>query len=144
MTALLWPKTYSERILHPSHHTRLRCPSRLYNTLQKTRKFKKMFQKSIMTISESCDTLSPVFSQVWKGRKSERMTNIKLPVVIVLKRSWPAVSQICNLIRLPSSSVIVLILKSMPMVLMKLGVKESSENLNNRQLLPTPNASKKI
>ena len=34
------------------------------------------------------------------------------PVVIVRKRSWPAVSQICSLIRLPSSSI-VLILKSM-------------------------------
>lgn len=34
-----------------------------------------------------------------------------LPVVIVRNRSWPAVSQICSLIRLPSSSM-VLILKS--------------------------------
>ena len=33
------------------------------------------------------------------------------PVVIVRNRSWPAVSQICNLTRLPSSSM-VLILKS--------------------------------
>lgn len=35
-----------------------------------------------------------------------------LPVVIVRNRSWPAVSQICSFIRLPSSSM-VLILKSM-------------------------------
>ena len=35
-----------------------------------------------------------------------------LPVVIVRNRSWPAVSQICSLIRFPSSSM-VLILKSM-------------------------------
>lgn len=36
---------------------------------------------------------------------------IIIPVVIVRKRSWPAVSQICSLIRFPSSSI-VLILKS--------------------------------
>jgi hypothetical protein len=32
----------------------------------------------------------------------------------------------------------VLILKSIPMVVMKLVVKESSENLRRRQLFPTP------
>lgn len=68
------------------------------------------------------------------------------------------VSQICNLIRFPSSSI-VLILKSIlqisamkirscrneqderevyPIVVMKLVVNESSENRSNKQLLPTP------
>jgi len=44
---------------------------------------------------------------------------------MVRKRSWPAVSQICSLTRLPFSSI-VLILKSMPMVVMKEDWKESS------------------
>lgn len=49
----------------------------------------------------------------------------------------PAVSQIWSLMRLPSSSM-VRILKSIPMVVMKDGVKESSEKRSNRQDLPTP------
>ena len=60
-----------------------------------------------------------------------------LPVVMVRKRSCPAVSQICNLIRLPSNSI-VRILKSIPIVVMKEGVNESSEKRSNKQLLPTP------
>lgn len=56
---------------------------------------------------------------------------------MVRKRSWPAVSQICSLTRLPSSSM-VLILKSMPMVVMNDGVKESSLKRNRQQDLPTP------
>ena len=44
-----------------------------------------------------------------KDLKQREIKN--LPVVIVRNLSWPAVSQICNLIRLPSSSI-VLILKS--------------------------------
>jgi hypothetical protein len=56
---------------------------------------------------------------------------------MVLKRSWPAVSQICNLTRLPSSSI-VLILKSMPMVVMKEGVKESSLKRSKQHDFPTP------
>ena len=96
---------------------------------------------------------------------------------MVRKRSWPAVSQICSLMRLPSNSI-VLILKSIlhktsieisggehitntafpldvgrhdeqlnnlhetnetyPIVVIKLVVKEPSENRNRRQLLPTP------
>ena len=85
------------------------------------------------------------------------------PLVMVRKRSWPAVSQICNLIHLLSSRIF-LILKSIlwegkaslsmsftdtvqhahdslcryPIVVMKLEVKESSENRSRRQLLPTP------
>lgn len=46
-------------------------------------------------------------------------------------------TQICSLIRLPSSSI-VLILKSMPMVVIKDGVKESSEKRKRRQDFPTP------
>jgi hypothetical protein len=45
-----------------------------------------------------------------KGEKEKRKKK-KIPVVIVRNRSWPAVSQICSLIRFPSSSM-VLILKS--------------------------------
>lgn len=56
---------------------------------------------------------------------------------MVRKRSCPAVSQICNLTRLPSSSI-VLILKSMPIVVMKEGVKESSLKRSKQQDLPTP------
>ncbi len=56
---------------------------------------------------------------------------------MVRKRSWPAVSQICSLTRLPSSSM-VLILKSMPMVVMKDGVNESSLKRSRQQDLPTP------
>ena len=56
---------------------------------------------------------------------------------MVRKRSCPAVSQICSLTRLPSSSI-VRILKSMPMVVMKEGVKLSSLNLNKQHDLPTP------
>lgn len=57
--------------------------------------------------------------------------------MIVLKRSCPAVSHICSFTRLPSSSM-VRILKSMPMVVMNEGVKESSLNRNKQQDLPTP------
>lgn len=57
--------------------------------------------------------------------------------MIVLKRSWPAVSHICSFTRLPSSSI-VLILKSMPIVVMKEGVKESSLKRSRQQDLPTP------
>ncbi len=39
--------------------------------------------------------------------------------------------------RFPSNSI-VLILKSIPMVVMKDGVKESSEKRRSRQLFPTP------
>lgn len=56
---------------------------------------------------------------------------------MVRKRSWPAVSHICNLTRLPSSSI-VLILKSMPMVVMKDGVKESSLKRRRQHDFPTP------
>ena len=60
-----------------------------------------------------------------------------VPVVIVLNRSWPAVSQIWSLILLPSNSI-VRILKSIPMVVMKEGVNESSENLKSKHDFPTP------
>lgn len=56
---------------------------------------------------------------------------------MVLKRSWPAVSQICSLTRLPSSSM-VLILKSMPMVVMNEGVNESSLKRSKQHDFPTP------
>lgn len=56
---------------------------------------------------------------------------------MVRKRSWPAVSQICSFTRLPSSSI-VRILKSMPIVVMKEGVKESSLKRRRQQDLPTP------
>jgi hypothetical protein len=57
--------------------------------------------------------------------------------VIVRNRSWPAVSQICSFTHLLSSSTF-LILKSMPMVVMKLEVNESSAKRRSRQLFPTP------
>lgn len=62
-----------------------------------------------------------------------------LTVQRIVKRrgTVPAVSQIWSLMRLPSSSM-VRILKSIPMVVMKDGVKESSEKRSNRQDLPTP------
>lgn len=44
---------------------------------------------------------------------------------------------ICNFIRFPSNSI-VLILKSIPIVVIKEGVQASSQNLNKRQDLPTP------
>jgi len=56
---------------------------------------------------------------------------------MVRNRSWPAVSQICNLTRFPSSSI-VRILKSMPIVVMKEGVKESSLKRSRQQDFPTP------
>lgn len=58
-------------------------------------------------------------------------------MVIVLKRSCPAVSHICSFTLLPSSSI-VRILKSMPMVVMKEGVKESSLKRSRQQDFPTP------
>lgn len=57
--------------------------------------------------------------------------------MIVRKRSWPAVSHICSLTRLPSSSI-VRILKSMPMVVMNDGVKESSLKRSRQHDFPTP------
>jgi len=57
--------------------------------------------------------------------------------VIVLNRSWPAVSHICSFTLFPSRSI-VLILKSIPMVVMKEGVKLSSENRRRQHDLPTP------
>jgi hypothetical protein len=56
---------------------------------------------------------------------------------MVRNRSCPAVSQICSLTRFPSSSM-VLILKSMPMVVMKDGVKESSLKRRRQHDFPTP------
>jgi hypothetical protein len=56
---------------------------------------------------------------------------------MVRKRSWPAVSHICSFTRLPSSSM-VRILKSMPIVVMKDGVKESSLKRSKQHDLPTP------
>lgn len=56
---------------------------------------------------------------------------------MVRNLSWPAVSQICSLTRLPSSSI-VRILKSMPMVVMKDGVNESSLKRSRQHDLPTP------
>ncbi len=47
------------------------------------------------------------------------------------------ISTICSLMRFPSSSI-VRILKSIPMVVMKEGVNESSEKRSNRQDFPTP------
>ena len=81
--------------------------------------------------------------------------------MIVLNRSWPAVSHcstnaqvgcdkhvaegygrairrtIWSLIRFPSSSI-VRILKSIPMVVMKEGVHASSQNRSSKHDLPTP------
>jgi hypothetical protein len=56
---------------------------------------------------------------------------------MVRKRSWPAVSHICSFTRLPSSSI-VRILKSMPMVVMKEGVNESSLKRKRQHDFPTP------
>lgn len=56
---------------------------------------------------------------------------------MVRNRSWPAVSHICNLTRFPSNSI-VRILKSMPIVVMKEGVNESSLKRSRQQDLPTP------
>lgn len=50
---------------------------------------------------------------------------------------FKGVLTICNLIRFPSSSI-VLILKSIPMVVMNEGVQASSQNRRSRQDLPTP------
>ena len=58
-------------------------------------------------------------------------------MVIVLNLSWPAVSHICSFTLFPSSSI-VLILKSMPIVVIKEGVKESSLNRRRQHDLPTP------
>src|SRR3569833_2490944 len=55
---------------------------------------------------------------------------------MVRNLSWPAVSQICSFTRLPSSSM-VRILKSMPIVVMKLGVNESSLKRSRQHDLPT-------
>ena len=65
------------------------------------------------------------------------MAPLQYAVVIVLKRSCPAVSQICNFTRLPSNSI-VRILKSIPMVVMKDGVNESSLNRKRQHDFPTP------
>ena len=50
--------------------------------------------------------------------------------------SWPAVSQIWSLIFLPLSSI-VLILKSIPIVEIKVVLKASSENLQTKLLTPS-------
>lgn len=55
---------------------------------------------------------------------------------MVLKRSWPAVSQIYNLTAFPWISK-VLILKSTPMVGKKQSLKMLSEKRNNKDDLPT-------
>lgn len=56
---------------------------------------------------------------------------------MVRNRSCPAVSQICSFTRFPSSSI-VRILKSIPMVVMKDGVNESSLKRSRQHDLPTP------
>ena len=56
---------------------------------------------------------------------------------MVRKRSCPAVSQICSLIRLPSRSMF-LILKSMPIVVMKDFENDWLAYRRRRQVLPTP------
>ena len=56
---------------------------------------------------------------------------------MVLNLSCPAVSHICSFTLLPSNSI-VRILKSIPMVVMKEGVKESSLNRRRQHDLPTP------
>ena len=56
---------------------------------------------------------------------------------MVRKRSCPAVSQICSLIVLPSSSI-VRILKSTPIVEMYDSVYVSSAKRSSRHDLPTP------
>jgi hypothetical protein len=58
-------------------------------------------------------------------------------LLIVRKRSWPAVSQICSLIVLPSSSI-VRILKSTPMVEMYESIHVSSAKRSSKHDLPTP------
>jgi hypothetical protein len=58
-------------------------------------------------------------------------------VVIVLNRSWPAVSQICNF-TLESPQRIDFILKSIPIVVINDEVNESSEYRRSRQDFPTP------
>jgi len=59
---------------------------------------------------------------------------------MVRKRSCPAVSQICSFTFLPLMSI-VLILKSIPIVVMNVGLKVSFAYRNNKQVLPTPAAS---
>ena len=56
---------------------------------------------------------------------------------MVLNLSCPAVSQICSFTLFPSNSI-VRILKSMPMVVMNEGVKESSLNRKRQHDFPTP------
>ena len=61
------------------------------------------------------DELCTTNDNVWQWQKKVQIFEIfrrdTTPVVMVLKRSWPAVSQICSLTRFPSSSI-VRILKS--------------------------------
>ena len=56
---------------------------------------------------------------------------------MVRNLSWPAVSQIWSLMRLSSISMF-LILKSIPIVVMKVGEKESLAYRRRRQVFPTP------
>ena len=56
---------------------------------------------------------------------------------MVRNLSWPAVSHICSFTLLPSSSI-VRILKSIPIVVIKDGVNESSLNRSKQHDLPTP------
>jgi hypothetical protein len=56
---------------------------------------------------------------------------------MVRKRSCPAVSQICSFTFLPLMSI-VLILKSIPIVVMNVGLNVSFAYRNNKQVLPTP------
>ncbi len=56
---------------------------------------------------------------------------------MVLNFYWPAVSQICNL-TLCFPTMMVLILKSMPMVVRCEVMKLSSQNLRSILVLPTP------
>jgi hypothetical protein len=108
-----------------------------------------------MEIKEFLSVTSYTSNIPWAPRKYE--------VVMVRNRSWPAVSHIChythnervvssltelkgeltkdehtcNLMRLPSNWIF-LILKSMPMVVMNVGEKESLAYLSSRQVFPTP------
>ena len=67
--------------------------------------------KEASPVKESSYTKPSTYFKIEEETHKSQETK-QIPVVIVRNRSWPAVSQICNLILFPSSSI-VLILKSM-------------------------------
>jgi len=112
---------YCWTIVRRWHRTPIRCPSPLDNTLW-------------------LEYMGMVY--VTSGYCSEAFLSCEVSMSVRRVREIvPAVSHICNLIFLPSISI-VRILKSMPIVVINEGVNWSSLNRRRRHDLPTPICTK--